>query len=73
VAVAAGPRPGLVALAYRLRSGSLTSHPKARRRRCTTALVQAPPGTEWNVDGEIVAAGESNFRGQGGAFRLIVA
>jgi diacylglycerol kinase (ATP) len=73
VAVAAGPRPGLVALAYRLRSGSLSSHRRARRRRCTTALVQAPPGTEWNVDGEIVAAGESNFRGQGGAFRLIVA
>ena len=72
VAVAAGPRPGLVALAYRLRSGSLTSHPKASRRRCTTAVVQAPGGTGWNVDGEIVEAGTSNFRGQADAFRLVV-
>jgi diacylglycerol kinase (ATP) len=73
VAVAAGPRPGLVALAYRLRSGSLSSHGRARRRRCQSATVEAPPGTEWNVDGEIVAAGTSNFSGQGEAFRLVVA
>ena len=73
VAVAAGPRPGLVALAYRLRSGSLSSHRRARRRRCATAVVRAPDGTGWNVDGEIVEAGTSNFRGQGEAFRLVVA
>jgi diacylglycerol kinase (ATP) len=71
VAVAAGPRPGLVALAYRLRSGSLSSHRRARRRRCESATVEAPPGTEWNVDGEIVAAGTSSFRGQANAFRLV--
>jgi diacylglycerol kinase (ATP) len=71
VAVAAGPRPGLVALAYRLRSGSLSSHRRARRRRCESATVEAPPGTEWNVDGEIVAAATSSFRGQADAFRLV--
>jgi diacylglycerol kinase (ATP) len=72
VAVAAGPRPGLVALAYRLKSGGLSRHRRARRERCHTALVRVPDGTEWNVDGEIVPAGASRFRGQARAFRLIV-
>jgi diacylglycerol kinase family enzyme len=73
VAVAAGPRPGLVGLAYRLRSGSLGHHRRARRRRCRSALVRVPEGTEWNVDGEIVTAGSSRFSGQANAFSLVVA
>jgi diacylglycerol kinase (ATP) len=71
VAVGAGPRPGLVALAYRLRSGRLAGHRRARWRRCDYAVVRAPDATEWNVDGELVAAGTSRFRGQADAFRLI--
>ena len=73
VAVAAGPRPGLVGLAYRLRSGSLGRHRRARRRRCRNALVRVPEGTEWNVDGELVTAGSSRFSGEAKAFSLIVA
>jgi diacylglycerol kinase (ATP) len=73
VAVAAGPRPGLVGLAYRLRSGSLGRHRRARQRRCRDALVRVPEGTEWNVDGEIVTAGSSRFSGQAKAFSLILA
>jgi diacylglycerol kinase (ATP) len=73
VAVAAGPRLGLVALAYRLRSGGLARHRKAHRRRCTSAVVRVPDATEWNVDGELVTAGASRFRGQAEAFRLVVA
>jgi diacylglycerol kinase (ATP) len=72
VAVEAGPRAGLVALAYRLRNGSIAAHRRARRRRCRSATVEAPAGTEWNVDGEIVPAGSARFRGQAGAFRLVV-
>jgi diacylglycerol kinase (ATP) len=72
VTVAAGPRPGLVAVAYRLRSGSLAGHRRARRRRCAGALVRVPEATAWNVDGEIVPEGTSRFRGEAGAFRLIV-
>ena len=72
VAVAAGPRPGLVALAYRLRSGTLARHRKAMRRRCASAVVRAQGSIDWNVDGEIVAAGTSRFRGQVDAFRLVV-
>jgi diacylglycerol kinase (ATP) len=71
VAVQAGPRPGLVALAYRLRSGRLARHRKARRRRCASAVVRVPDGTEWNVDGEIVSGGTSRFRGEAEAFRLV--
>jgi diacylglycerol kinase (ATP) len=71
VAVAAGPRPGLVALAYRLRIGRLAGHRRARRRRCESAVVRVPDGTDWNVDGEIVPAGTSRFRGEAGAFRLV--
>ena len=71
VAVAAGPRPGLVALAYRLRSGGLAAHRRARSRRCTSAVVRVPDGTDWNVDGEIVPAGTSHFRGEADAFRLV--
>jgi diacylglycerol kinase (ATP) len=73
VAVAAGARPGLVALAYRLRTGGLARHRKARRRRCASAEVRVPDGSGWNVDGEIVSAGPSRFRGQAEAFRLVVA
>jgi diacylglycerol kinase (ATP) len=73
VAVAAGPRLGLLGLAYRLRSGGLGRHRRARQRRCPTAVVRAPEGTEWNVDGELVRAGTARFRGEVGAFRLVAA
>jgi diacylglycerol kinase (ATP) len=71
VAVAAGPRPGLVAVAYRLRSGRLAGHRRARRQRCASAVVRVPDGSDWNVDGEIVPVGTSYFRGEAAAFRLI--
>jgi diacylglycerol kinase (ATP) len=73
VAVEAGPRPGLVALAYRLRSGGgMAGHRRACRRRCADAVVSVPDATEWNVDGEHLHAGTSRFRGQADAFRLVV-
>ena len=43
VAVSAGPRPGLVALAYRLRSGRLAGHRRARRRSGTLQRQQPRP------------------------------
>jgi diacylglycerol kinase (ATP) len=71
VAVARGPRPGLVALAYRLRSGRLTRHGRARHARCAAAEVRVPAGTEFNVDGEVLEVGSARFTAQGGAFRLV--
>jgi diacylglycerol kinase (ATP) len=73
VAVAAGPRIGLVGLAYRLRSGQLAQHRWASRRRCASAVVRVDGGTEWNVDGELIRSATAHMRGEAGAFRLVVA
>jgi diacylglycerol kinase (ATP) len=72
VAIEAGPRIGLVGLAYRLRSGTLTSHPRAYHARCDEVEVQVPDGTCFNVDGELVTEGEARFTARAGAFRLVV-
>jgi diacylglycerol kinase (ATP) len=72
VAIEAGPRLGLVSLAYRLRSGRVTSHPRAFHCRCEQAEVQVPDRTRFNVDGEVVTAGDARFRAVKGAFRLVV-
>jgi len=72
VAVEAGPRPGLVALAYRLRRGSLGEHRRARSARCTRATLDVPQQIEFNVDGEIGQSGPASFRGERAAFALVV-
>jgi diacylglycerol kinase (ATP) len=70
--IEAGPRLGLVGLAYRLRSGGVADHPRAFQTRCTTAEVRVPDGTPFNVDGEVVAAGSARFTAQERAFQLII-
>jgi diacylglycerol kinase (ATP) len=72
VGIEAGPRLGLIGLAYRLRSGGVTDHPRAFQARCTTAEVRVPDGTPFNVDGEVVSAGSARFTAQERAFRLVV-
>jgi YegS/Rv2252/BmrU family lipid kinase len=72
VAIEAGPRIGLVSLAYRLRSGRVTGHPRAFHVRCEDAHVQTPSGTRFNVDGELVTAGDARFTAAKDAFRLVV-
>jgi diacylglycerol kinase (ATP) len=72
VAIEAGPRLGLVSLAYRLRSGSLTGHPRAYHVHCSHAEVQVPDCTKFNVDGELVTAGDARFTADKEAFRLVV-
>jgi diacylglycerol kinase (ATP) len=72
IGIEAGPRLGLIALAYRLRSGGVAEHPRAFQTRCTTAEVRVPEGTRFNVDGEVVEAGSARFTVQARAFRLIV-
>jgi diacylglycerol kinase (ATP) len=73
VAIGAGPRPALVALAYRLRSGTVTSHGRAVHSRCCSVDLRVPPGTDFNVDGEVLSAGPARFTAQAAAFGLIVA
>jgi YegS/Rv2252/BmrU family lipid kinase len=72
LAVEAGPRLGLVGLAYRLRSGDVRNHPRAFQTRCTTAEVLVPDGTTFNVDGELVSIGPARFTAQAAAFQLVV-
>ena len=72
VAIEAGPRLGLIGLAYRLRSGGVAEHPRAFRARCTMAEVRVPEGTRFNVDGELVAAGSARFTAEERAFQLVV-
>ena len=72
VAVEAGPRAALVTLAYRLRRGLVTQDPRAYHSRCSAAEVQVPDCTRFNVDGELVTAGDARFRAQKDAFHLIV-
>lgn len=72
VAIEAGPRLGLVSLAYRLRSGRVTSHPRAFHCRSEQAEVQVPDRTRFNVDGELVMEGDARFRAVKDAFRLVV-
>jgi diacylglycerol kinase (ATP) len=71
VAIEAGPRIGLVGLAYRLRTGSLGNHPRAYHARCDHAEVQVPDDTCFNVDGELVRVGAARFNAVRGAYRLV--
>jgi len=72
IAIEAGPRLGLIGVAYRLRSGEVTGHPRAYHSRCEHVEVQAPDCTQFNVDGELVTKGDARFTAVRGAFRLVV-
>src|SRR5262245_60663929 len=72
IAIEAGPRLGLIGLAYRLRRGQVTDHPRAFHTRCEHVEVRVPAGTEWGVDDEVVTEGDARFRAVRGAFRLVV-
>jgi diacylglycerol kinase (ATP) len=71
VTVAAGPRPGLVSIAYRLRTGDLSGHQWAEHARCARAELHLPAGSRLNVDGEVLAVGSAVFTGRPAAFRLV--
>ena len=72
IAIESGPRLGLIGVAYRLRSGEVTHHPRAFHTRCEQVEVQVPDWTQFNVDGEIVTEGDARFRAVRGAFRLVI-
>lgn len=72
VAIEAGSRLGLVSLAYHLRRGTLSRHPRAYHVHCDEVEVQVPDCTRFNVDGEVVTEGDARFKAVKGAFRLLV-
>jgi diacylglycerol kinase (ATP) len=71
VAIEATSRVALVARAYGLRAGRVESQRGVRSRRARRVEVDVSPGTEFNVDGEIVAAGPAEFGVEPAAFELV--
>ena len=72
VAVAAGSRLRLVPMAYGLRRGGLSGQAGVAHRRGARIAVEAPAGTSYNVDGEVVEAGSATFTVESHAFELVV-
>jgi diacylglycerol kinase (ATP) len=72
VVVEAGSRAALVMRAYGLRLGTLESQRGVCSSRAQRVDVEAPEGTSYNVDGEVVDAGPSAFTVQASAFEVVV-
>jgi diacylglycerol kinase (ATP) len=71
VAMEAGSRLRLVGLAYGLRRGGLGERPGVSRDRGRRIDVDAPAGTAYNVDGELVRHGSARFTVEARAFELV--
>jgi diacylglycerol kinase (ATP) len=69
--IPAGPRVGLLRRAVGLRTGRIRSQRGVIARRGAVIHVAAPPGTTWNVDGEIVEAGPAKLDVKSRALALI--
>lgn len=73
VAVPARSRASLLRRAYGLRRGRIGEQAGVAAASCATARLDLPPGTELNVDGELVESGPVEARVEPGAFELVVA
>lgn len=72
VAVPAGTRLGLLRRAYGLRRGTVAEQPGVAAAEGRRVALDLPPGTELNVDGELVESGPVTVRIEPGAFELVV-
>ena len=61
VVIEAGSRVKLAQYAYGLRRGGIGEHGGVTKVRCTTVEVELDGNEPWNVDGELVEAGTSQF------------
>ena len=68
----AGPRVRLIKHAWGLRGGRLTTQRGVRHGRALAAEVKVPPGTHFNVDGEVVEAGSSRFSVEPAALSVVI-
>ena len=71
VLIEAGSRLRLPLHAYGLRAGGIESHRGVLDRRCQTIRVETAAGTSFNVDGELIEAGDSTFTVEPDAVELI--
>jgi diacylglycerol kinase (ATP) len=72
VAIEETSRAALVARAWGLRAGAVESQRGVRSCRGRRIEVDAGPGAEFNVDGEVVEAGTTGFSVEPAAFELVV-
>jgi len=72
VAVPAGSRLGLLRRARGLRRGDIAGQPGVAAAEGRTVELDLPPGTELNVDGELVESGPVTVTIEPGAFELVV-
>jgi diacylglycerol kinase (ATP) len=71
VAIEATSRAALALRGYGLRAGRVEAQRGVASARGREVSVEAPTGTDYNVDGEIVESGSSNFAVEPGAFEVI--
>jgi diacylglycerol kinase (ATP) len=71
--LAAGPRIALVRRAWGMRSGGLAAQPGVVYARGRTVELELPPGTPFNVDGEVCTVDPVRFRAGDERVRVICA
>lgn len=67
-----GARAWLALRAVGMRTGSVTEQRGVSHRRGHQVRLEVPPGTEFNVDGEVIRHGPAHFRVYPAAFELVV-
>jgi diacylglycerol kinase family enzyme len=71
VAIEATSRAALALRGYGLRAGRVESQSGVASARGREVSIEAPAGTAFNVDGEVVEAGASGFGVEPGAFEVV--
>jgi diacylglycerol kinase (ATP) len=71
VVIEAGSRPSLVIRAYGMRSASIASQRGVRSLTAGTIELDVPPGTPYNVDGELIEGGRARFEVEALAVELV--
>jgi diacylglycerol kinase (ATP) len=70
--IPAGSRIGLVRRAWGLRRGTIAEQRRVIHARAPVIELDLPPGTELNVDGEVVPDGATRIEGEPDAYALVV-
>jgi diacylglycerol kinase (ATP) len=70
--IPAGSRIGLVRRAWGLRRGTIAEQRRVIQARAPVIELDLPPGTELNVDGEVVPDGGGRIVGEPDAYELVV-
>lgn len=72
IVIPSGSRATLIWRAFGLRRGAIDRQRKVGAHRCRQTTLEAPTGTELNVDGEIVATDSARFTIEPHGFELVI-